>query len=228
MRLEACQHNAAQYPAHALREQASQVATPRRAQVVDGFEAPRPRMPTRQPRAPLASRPAEERRAILLYNDECSVCRTISSWVIAKDEPKNGGKQRLDERPIGHDPDALRALHPDLDIWAAYQDVHLVTPDGQLLKGGEAIAEIFRQLPQTRWFAGLFDLNLFGARPFQALLNAGYKTLDKLRPALGCESCGSGVPWWGKPIEWSVKGWKAITGTKAPEPPQLPTGDPGV
>src|SRR5262245_25334941 len=62
-------------------------------------------------------------RPILLYNDDCSVCRKISSWVIKSDEPSNGGHQLIDERPIGSDPEALKVLNPNLDIFDAYANV---------------------------------------------------------------------------------------------------------
>jgi hypothetical protein len=167
-----------------------------------------------------ASEPKLE-RPVLLFNSECSVCRTISGWVIASDEPKNGGDQALDERPIGHDPDALKKLHPNLDIWDAYAEITLVMPSGEIKKGGEAIAEVLRRLPSTKWMGPLFDLEIAGKKPFVALVHAGYVVLDRLRPALGCESCGTGVPWWGKPIEWAFKGWKAMFGSK--EPPASPS-----
>jgi predicted DCC family thiol-disulfide oxidoreductase YuxK len=151
-------------------------------------------------------------QAILLFNSECSVCRKISGWVIANDDPKNGGKQRIDERPIGQDPEALKAIHPDLDIWKTYETIHVVMPNGEIKTGGEAVAEVLRRLPETAWFTPLFDVSVLGFKPFQSMLNLGYTVLDRLRPAMGCESCGTPVPWWGKPIEWTYKAYKAITG----------------
>jgi hypothetical protein len=151
-------------------------------------------------------------RAVMLFNDGCSVCRKLSSWVKRTDEPSNGGKQAIDERPIGHDPAALQAVNPNIDIWEAYEKIHVVLPDGSVKKGGEAVGEVLRRLPKTSWVGPLVDASVFGLKPFQKVLDAGYFVLDKIRPALGCESCGSGVPWWGKPIEWGVKGWKALRG----------------
>ncbi len=123
----------------------------------------------------------------LLYNDECAVCRTIARWVrhsAARDCV-------LVVRPIGDDPAALRALNVKLDIWDAYATIHILMPDGSMRTGGEAVAEVFRELPNTMWFAGLFSLSLFGFRPFQAVLNIGYTILADSRPLFGCESCGT-------------------------------------
>lgn len=179
------------------------------AQVVDAPAAEIVASP-RQPETKSVVLGADQ--AILLFNSECSVCRKISGWVIANDDPKNGGKQKIDERPIGQDPEALKAIHPDLDIWKAYETIHVVMPNGEIKTGGEAVAEVLRRLPETAWFTPLFDVSVLGFKPFQSMLNLGYTVLDRLRPAMGCESCGTPVPWWGKPIEWTFKAYKAITG----------------
>jgi predicted DCC family thiol-disulfide oxidoreductase YuxK len=131
---------------------------------------------------------------VLLYNDECAVCRVIGKWVKASAGKAPAGtapeQPVLIVRPIGDDPAALLALNSQLDIWDAYETIHLVMPDGTMKCGGEAVAEVFRTLPNTRWFAGSFTWSVFGFRPCQALLNAGYTLLSDVRPLLGCESCG--------------------------------------
>lgn len=157
-----------------------------------------------------------ERRPILLYNDGCQVCRVLSTWVKAQDAK---GKDLIDERPIGHDPEALTALNPNLDIWEVYETIHMIMPDGQVKKGGEAIAEVFKRLPTTSPFAGLFDVSVFGAKPFQRLLDVGYIALDRLRPAIGCESCGGGpVAWWAKPVKWTADAVRAVRRVFTPKP----------
>jgi predicted DCC family thiol-disulfide oxidoreductase YuxK len=202
--------------------------TEERARVTVGTdEYVGPRSTAQPETTPVPERAAPERtsltlpgdRAILLYNSDCSVCRKLSSWVIANDAKSAGGGDLIDERPIGHDPAALTAIHPDLDIWQAYETIHLVMPDGTIKKGGEAVAEVLRRLPDTGWATGLLDISIAGWRPFQAALNLAYTILDRIRPALGCESCGTPAPWWAKPIEWAVKAWKAVTG-KSPAPEQ--------
>jgi hypothetical protein len=159
-------------------------------------------------------------RPILLFNSDCAVCRKISGWVIANDDPKNGGAQRIDERPIGYDPEELRKLNPNLDIWNAYETIHVLMPDGSMKTGGEAVGEVFRRLPKTAWSSPLLDFSMFGWKPFQGAVNVGYTVLDKLRPAMGCESCGKPVPWWGKPVAWAFQAWNKIS-------PPAPTPVPG-
>lgn len=126
---------------------------------------------------------------VLLFNDECGVCRRIASWVV------KSADARIEVRPIGDDPAALRAIAPGLDIWDAYATIHLLMPDGTMKLGGEAVAEVLRRLPNTRWFAWLFALGFSRFRPFQWLLDLCYTILADTRPLFGCESCGTPSPW---------------------------------
>jgi len=139
---------------------------------------------------------------MLLFDGNCIVCSRLAHWVQAS--ATRAGTPTLIVRPVGDDPQALQALHPGLDIWAAYKTVHVLMPDGSMRLGGEAVAEVLRAVPQTRWLASLFALSVFGYRPFQALLNLAYIILDDIRPLLGCESCGTPSVWVGA-IQWLVK-----------------------
>jgi predicted DCC family thiol-disulfide oxidoreductase YuxK len=158
----------------------------------------------------------KQTKPILLFNDECAVCRRIGDWV-QKSAQSSSGQTSLIVQPIGDDPDALLALHPDLDIWDAYETIHLLMPDGSMKLGGEAVAEVLRKLPATKWFAGSFALSIFGFRPFQTILNVSYAVLADVRPLFGCESCGT--PSWLRPIGWITKWAKAIFGqSRHPSP----------
>ena len=97
---------------------------------------------------------------ILLYNDECGVCRTIAGWVM-KQAQTNTRASTLVVQPIGQDPEKLRSLNQNLDIWDAYETIHLLMPDGSMKLGGEAVAEVLRILPGTRWFTWTFTISLF-------------------------------------------------------------------
>jgi predicted DCC family thiol-disulfide oxidoreductase YuxK len=145
-----------------------------------------------------------------LFNGECGVCRRIARWV-ERAAQSPSGQTSLIERPIGDDPEALRALNPQLDIWDAYATIHLLMPDGSMKLGGEAVAEVFRTLDKTKWFAGCFAVSVFGFRPFQLVLNLAYAILADLRPLFGCESCGTPSPWV-RSIRWCIKKAKALLG----------------
>jgi hypothetical protein len=105
----------------------------------------------------------------------------------------------------------VAALNQDLNIWDAYATIHLLMPDGSMKLGGEAVAEVLRNLPSTRWFTWTFAISVFGTRPFQALLNLAYAILADVRPVFGCESCGTPSPWV-RPIRWIVKWVESLFG----------------
>jgi predicted DCC family thiol-disulfide oxidoreductase YuxK len=154
---------------------------------------------------------------ILLFNDECGVCRHIGHWV-EKSAQSNLGKLTLIVRPIGDDPEVLRALNPALNIWDAYETIHLLMPDGSMKLGGEAVAQVLRNLPNSRWFAWSFGFRIFGFRPFQLLLNVAYAILSDVRPIFGCESCGT-PSYWVRPIHGMAKWMKHMFGeSRRPSP----------
>ena len=87
---------------------------------------------------------------------------------------------------------------------------HVLMPDGSMKLGGEAVAKVLLDLPNTKWFAGVFTVRTFGFRPFQAILNVIYAILAAVRPLFGCESCGGpGVLL--RSLAW-IKWTKAIFG----------------
>jgi predicted DCC family thiol-disulfide oxidoreductase YuxK len=152
-------------------------------------------------------------KPILLFNDECGVCRRIGQWV-QKSALSKSGETSIIERPIGDDPKALRALNPNLDIWDAYATIHVLMPDGSMKLGGEAVAEVLRNLPNTKWFAWSFAMSVFGIRPFQLMLNLAYAILADVRPLFGCESCGAPGSWW-RPVAAMFR-WAGAAFGKSP------------
>ena len=147
---------------------------------------------------------------ILLFNDECGVCRRIAKWVETSAVTPSGVSSII-EQPIGNDPEALLALNDDLDIWDAYETIHLLMPDGSMKVGGEACAEVLRRLPSTRWLAGCLGVDIFGFRPFQRVLDIGYVVLSDVRPVFGCESCGTPSAWL-RPFAWTTKRVRILFG----------------
>ena len=161
-------------------------------------------------------------KPILLFNDECAVCRHIGHWV-QKSAKSKSGETSIIVRPIGDDPGKLRVLNPDLDIWDAYATIHVLMPDGSMRLGGEAVAETLRNLPNTKWFAGSFATRIFGFRPFQVLLNMAYAILSDVRPLFGCESCGT-TSSWVRPIGRLIKWAKTIFGERRHPSPHFTSG----
>jgi hypothetical protein len=124
------------------------------------------------------------------------------------------GDATIIERPIGNDPELLLSLDPDLDIWDAYATIHVVMPDGSMKLGGEAVAEVLRSLPATKWFTGAVATSVLGFRPFQAILNFAYAILADIRPLFGCESCGT-PRFWVRRIHRMIKWTMAILGDRS-------------
>jgi predicted DCC family thiol-disulfide oxidoreductase YuxK len=165
-------------------------------------------------------------KPILLFNDECAVCRHIGHWVQKSGQSKSG-ETSITVRPIGDDPDALLSLHPGLDIWDAYETIHVLMPDGSMKLGGEAVAEVLRNLPNTKWFASSFDVRMFGFRPFQVILNLGYAILADVRPLFGCESCGT-TSGWVRSIGRFIKWTRAIFGKNRHPSPHFTSRSPSA
>jgi predicted DCC family thiol-disulfide oxidoreductase YuxK len=161
---------------------------------------------------------------ILLFNDECAVCRRIGHWVQRSAQSKSG-ETSINVRPIGDDPEALRSLNPGLDIWDAYETIHILMPDGSMRLGGEAVAEVLRNLPHTKWFASIFRVRMFGFRPFQMVLNFSYTILADVRPLFGCESCGT-TSVWVRSISRFIKWTKAAFGEKSHASPHFTSRPP--
>ena len=154
---------------------------------------------------------------ILLYDSGCATCSRIARWVQSS-AARGTGKPAILARPVGNDPLELRRLNPGLNIWDAYAVSHVIMPDGSMKLGGEAVAEVLRCLPSTKWANSLFDIRIFGSRPFQAALDLAYRILDDVRPILGCESCGTPKPWV-RPIERLIQ-WAKATRRPAPNAKQ--------
>jgi predicted DCC family thiol-disulfide oxidoreductase YuxK len=155
-------------------------------------------------------------KPILLFNDECAVCGHIGHWV-QRSAMSKAGETSIVVQPIGDDPESLRLLNADLDIWDAYETIHVLMPDGSMRLGGEAVAETLRNLPNTKWFAWSFGASIFGFRPFQFILNVAYAILADARPLFGCESCGKPRIWL-KPIDWVTKWVKSLSANPHPKP----------
>jgi len=169
------------------------------------------------------SAPGRTAAPILLFDDECAVCRRMAQWVrwVARGP---AGVPTIDVRAIGEDPDALRRLDPRLDIWKVYAKSHLLMPDGSILIAGEAVAEVLRRSPGMAWCAWLFSVRVFNGRPFQSMLDLGYVILSDVRPIFGCKSCGAPALW-ARPFVWLGKALRRRDGGKG-RPAQRPNFTP--
>jgi len=107
----------------------------------------------------------------VLYDADCGFCRWSLGKLLAWD------RRRL-LRPVAlQDPEAERLL-ADMDEEERMASWHLVTQDGQVRSGGEALAPLLGMLPRGRPFAAL-------AERMPRLLDRGYRFVAGHRTAFG-------------------------------------------
>ena len=122
-------------------------------------------------------------RPVLLYDGECAFCR---AWV--------GRIQKWDRRKrIELLPARERSTLPDLPQFsdeALNAAMHLVLPDGRVLRGGRAIPELLRLLP-----GGAVLRLLFFIPGISWVASVGYDWVALRRHRFGCSdgACDAGA-----------------------------------
>jgi predicted DCC family thiol-disulfide oxidoreductase YuxK len=107
----------------------------------------------------------------VLYDAECSFCRTVLGAILARD--RDG---RL--RPIALQ-DALAAdLLPGMSEQDRFASFHVVEDDGSISSGGEALPKLVSELPRGGGPAALMTAA-------QALVNAAYELVSRNRSSIG-------------------------------------------
>ena len=89
-------------------------------------------------------------RATLIYDGECGFCRQTVAIVSKWDR-----EHRVSLIPF-QDQARVGAFQIPLPALAAA--MHLVLPDGRVLAGADAAADLLRLLPGKRWLARVFAL----------------------------------------------------------------------
>jgi len=79
-------------------------------------------------------------RAIVLYDRDCGFCRWTLARLLALDR-----RRRL--RPVALQSAEADRLLAGMDVEQRFASAHLVTSDGSVYSGGEAVAPILRRLP---------------------------------------------------------------------------------
>jgi len=86
-------------------------------------------------------------------------------------------KHRVLAAPI--DPEVISRLHPDLELEACLRELHVVTPQGRVRRGWDAVAVLARLFPLT-WLIGA----LGSIPPFCWVGDAGYRFVARNRYAV--------------------------------------------
>jgi predicted DCC family thiol-disulfide oxidoreductase YuxK len=88
----------------------------------------------------------DPKKAVLVYDGECSVCRSAVEWIRARSAP--GAFEFLSFQSGD-----MEKGFPFLDREACKQAVHLILTDGRVLAGDRAAPEVFLRIPRYRWIA---------------------------------------------------------------------------
>jgi glyoxylase-like metal-dependent hydrolase (beta-lactamase superfamily II)/predicted DCC family thiol-disulfide oxidoreductase YuxK len=97
------------------------------------------------------------------------------SWLQALDH----GRGRVECRPLEADDAALKRIHPDLSLEDCLRELHVVSADGRIRRGWDAVARLARLFPVTRlvgWIGAV--------PPFRWLFAAMYRYVARNRYAL--------------------------------------------
>jgi len=93
-------------------------------------------------------RPMSTDRATLIYDGECGFCRETVAIVSKWDR-----ERRLTLIPFQEE---ARVAAFQIPLPALAAAMHLVLPDGRVLAGADAAADLLRLLPGKRWLAHMF------------------------------------------------------------------------
>jgi len=100
---------------------------------------------------PSKPQPPGDARATVLYDRDCGFCRWTLARLLALDRA-----QRL--RPVALQSPEGRRLLPGMSDEQRLASAHLVTPDGRVHSGGDAVAPLLRRLPAGRPLSALAGL----------------------------------------------------------------------
>ena len=84
---------------------------------------------------------------VVLYDDQCDACRSGTRWVRWLD-------RREQVRFVGLEEGLRLGLHPSLRAEECRRLMHVITPDGRVWVGWEAVTKLARLFPVT-WMIGV-------------------------------------------------------------------------
>lgn len=115
----------------------------------------------------------EGREYVLLFDRDCGICSAFARWARAADL-----RRRIRVRTIQSSRDLVRGI-PDEHVLDAF---HMVSPDGRVTTGGDAVPVLIEAFPMG---AGLARL-LRGSSRLMAAVHRFYRFVTRLRDRLVC------------------------------------------
>lgn len=109
---------------------------------------------------------------ILYFDGACPLCSREAKFFWARAKP--GAVSFVDIAASDFDAGAH-----GLDAKAVHREIHARTPEGQIVVGVDALAQMWRLVPRTQWLATLTQLPIS-----RQAMQAGYWVFARLRPRL--------------------------------------------
>jgi predicted DCC family thiol-disulfide oxidoreductase YuxK len=123
-----------------------------------------------------------EGRYVLLFDEDCSICSAASRLIRAVDI-----RRRIHVRPILASRDLLRGV-PEERILDAF---HVVSPDGRVTTGGDAVPVLVEAFPMGAGAARLLQ----ESAALLALTHRAYSFAARFRDALTCRVRAAPSAW---------------------------------
>ena len=116
--------------------------------------------------------PVPRGQYIAIYDEQCEICQSFVSWLRLLDRHHKVA-------PLPITPELLPALHPSLELDACLRELHVITPEGSVYCGWDAVAALARLFPAT------FLIGWFGRiPPFRWIGSAAYRFVARNRYAV--------------------------------------------
>lgn len=115
-----------------------------------------------------------DREYILLFDRDCGICSAFSRWIQALDIRR----RRVRLQTIQSSQDLLRGM-PEEQVFDAF---HIISPDGQVRTGGDAVPLLIQALPMGGGIGRVVD----GSPPLMSRVRDLYEFLTRFRERLVC------------------------------------------
>jgi predicted DCC family thiol-disulfide oxidoreductase YuxK len=96
-------------------------------------------------------RRGKEERAVLIYDEDCPICRKAADWV---ERNKRGDVLEL----LPCQARVVRSRFPSMEETVCMRAMQLILPEGRVLPGEKALPEVIKRLRRYHWAAWLFRL----------------------------------------------------------------------
>jgi predicted DCC family thiol-disulfide oxidoreductase YuxK len=125
-----------------------------------------------------------DREYILLFDRDCGICSAFTRWIHALDL-----RRRVRLHTIQSSRDLLRGI-PEERVLDAF---HMVSPDGQVRTGGDAVPLLIQALPMGEGIARVVS----DSPPLMSRVRDLYGFLTRFRDRLVCrvEPAGTSAGW---------------------------------